>query len=180
MAKSLRSKVKRTYRGLKRKVIERKEDERLDKLARKQHAIAGFAQDVDAELPSNAQAAVYKHGGFVPRTNYVPNHARPALNRVHGPRAGVDDAHLEEMAVAALEQASMATRKEKRVKDVAMAVGDDGDEDVLMEVEGVWKSSKKGTKKEYRKKREKLVGVHPSVIRKSSRHPKNKARRIKW
>eukprot|EP00184_Porphyridium_aerugineum_P000726 CAMPEP_0184697196 /NCGR_PEP_ID=MMETSP0313-20130426/4234_1 /TAXON_ID=2792 /ORGANISM="Porphyridium aerugineum, Strain SAG 1380-2" /LENGTH=196 /DNA_ID=CAMNT_0027155959 /DNA_START=46 /DNA_END=633 /DNA_ORIENTATION=- len=44
MGKSLRSKVKRAYRGLKAQALEDKETLHLQKLAQKQHAIAGFVQ----------------------------------------------------------------------------------------------------------------------------------------
>ena len=183
MGKSLRSKVKRTYKGLKRKVIEPHDDARLEKLAAKQHAIAQFTQqeeDGTAQL-SLAQSAVYSHGGFTPKTNYVPNHERPKLNRVHGPLADDDKRAMD----AEEEPEQQPPRRSGRKQSSMMsAADDDEDPDVVMKLmasSGMSESKKqKRSSSVRRKKREKIVGVSPDLIRKTSRHPKNKAHRIRW
>lgn len=91
MGKSLRSKVKKTYRGLKRQVLEPAAASRTLHLASSLYDVAGL------ELPDPSKTgtgsgtggnrAAWTHGGFVPITCFVPTPPGVRLNRVHGPLA---------------------------------------------------------------------------------------------
>lgn len=91
MGKSLRSKVKKTYRGLKRQVLEPAAASRTLHLASALYDTAGLPLPDPAETGTGSgtggNRAAWTHGGFVPITCFVPTPPAVRLNRVHGPLA---------------------------------------------------------------------------------------------
>lgn len=100
MGKSLRSKVKKTYRGLKRQVLEPAAASRTLHLASALYNTAGLPLPDPAETGtgsgSGGNRASWTHGGFVPVTTFVPTPPAVRLNRVHGPLAAAQAATAAE------------------------------------------------------------------------------------
>lgn len=91
MGKSLRAKVRKTYRGLKRQVMEPAAASRTLHLASALYDTAGLPLPDPAETGAGSgtggNRAAWTHGGFVPITCFVPTPPAVRLNRVHGPLA---------------------------------------------------------------------------------------------
>ncbi|GAB0496129.1 hypothetical protein MMPV_007439 [Pyropia vietnamensis] len=104
MGKSLRSKVKKTYRGLKRQVMEPAAASRTLQVASALYEQAGLPLPDPAETGtgsgSGGNRATWSHGGFVPITCFVPTPPAVRLNRVHGPLAAAEAASAAERQTA--------------------------------------------------------------------------------
>lgn len=94
MGKSLRSKVKKTYRGLKRQVLEPAAASKTLHLASALYDTAGLPLPDPAETGTGSgtggNRAAWTHGGFLPITCFVPTPPAVRLNRVHGPLAAAE------------------------------------------------------------------------------------------
>lgn len=100
MGKSLRAKVKKTYRGLRRQVLEPAAASKTLALAAPLYSAAGLPLPDPATsglgTGSGGNRSTWSHGGFVPVTSFVPTPPGVRLNRVHGPLAEEDVARAKE------------------------------------------------------------------------------------
>ncbi|OSX76440.1 hypothetical protein BU14_0191s0019 [Porphyra umbilicalis] len=119
MGKSLRSKVKKTYRGLRRQVLEPAASSKTLALAAPLYSAAGLPLPDPTTsglgTGSGGNRAAWTHGGFVPLTSFVPTPPGVRLNRVHGPLAEADVALAAERKETPPRQDFVGEREEPAV-----------------------------------------------------------------
>eukprot|EP00188_Purpureofilum_apyrenoidigerum_P000952 Plantae.Rhodophyta-Purpureofilum_apyrenoidigerum.ctg1483.p1 GENE.Plantae.Rhodophyta-Purpureofilum_apyrenoidigerum.ctg1483~~Plantae.Rhodophyta-Purpureofilum_apyrenoidigerum.ctg1483.p1 ORF type:complete len:175 (-),score=40.64 Plantae.Rhodophyta-Purpureofilum_apyrenoidigerum.ctg1483:335-859(-) len=171
MAKGLRSKVKRAYRALKREKMVGVYKKKLEATVLPLHEKAGFVQEEMMEVKSEEQKVV-KHAGVELGTNFVPDHPRPKLNVVHGPLAENDESDIDQVVSFVSTEHRAAASQDRKTTDEAKTVK--SVDDAAMEDTTIDLRHSKAIGKHRSRKRKNAVS---GKIRKSARHPQNKARR---
>mmetsp|Transcript_8701 Transcript_8701/g.22893 ORF Transcript_8701/g.22893 Transcript_8701/m.22893 type:complete len:197 (-) Transcript_8701:256-846(-) len=194
MGKSIRSKVKRTFRGLKREILEPARTAQLEKISENLRVKAGVVKpaspDADAD-PASKLKAPRQHGGFAPLTTFTPTPKGPKLNVVHGPLAVPSDD--EEQEGKAVENAQNSThpppldlgggliedRRPARPEELA-AVGHQSQveaemEDVVTRPSGRPRGNRRAA---VPCKKKKAPRVDVGIKKKSNKHPQNKRYKV--